>query len=147
MKPISTFFWSMFPTKLCQSYLSTSVSISLIPVNSLLISNHYSQILTRNLGPLPLELVRFYTAEIVSALDFLHSKGVAHRDLKPENIMIDVRYHLKIVSNLCPILISNRPTLVIQKCLRRKTGCNQQFRDQILFLLMMVQGKWAEGHL
>jgi serine/threonine protein kinase len=50
------------------------------------------------IGPLPLELVRFYTAEIVSALEFLHAKGIAHRDLKPENIMIDAKYHLKVVS-------------------------------------------------
>lgn len=47
--------------------------------------------------PLPIELVRFYTAELVSALEFIHSKGIAHRDLKPENIMIDGKYHLKIV--------------------------------------------------
>lgn len=49
-------------------------------------------------GPLPIELVRFYTAEIVSALEFLHTKGVVHRDLKPQNIMIDAKYHLKLVS-------------------------------------------------
>lgn len=50
------------------------------------------------LEPLPIELVRFYAAEIVSALEFIHSKGIAHRDLKPENIMIDGKYHLKIVN-------------------------------------------------
>jgi 3-phosphoinositide dependent protein kinase-1 len=43
-----------------------------------------------------LELVKFYAAELVSALDYMHGKQIAHRDLKPENILIDASYHLKI---------------------------------------------------
>lgn len=44
-----------------------------------------------------MELTKYYTAEIVSALEFLHSKGIAHRDLKPENILLDAQFHIKIV--------------------------------------------------
>ena len=42
--------------------------------------------------------MRYYAAEIVSALEVLHTQGIIHRDLKPENILLDRKYHVKIVS-------------------------------------------------
>lgn len=56
--------------------------------------------LIRFLEPLPIELARFYTAEIVSALEYLHTSKIGHRDLKPENILLDQKYHIKIVRSL-----------------------------------------------
>ena len=32
--------------------------------------------------------VRFYLAEMVLAIEFLHNKGIIHRDLKPENVLL-----------------------------------------------------------
>lgn len=40
---------------------------------------------------------RLYTAEIVSAVSHLHSKGIVHRDLKPENILMDSHGHVIIM--------------------------------------------------
>jgi 3-phosphoinositide dependent protein kinase-1 len=44
-----------------------------------------------------IELARFYIAEIISALELMHSKNVIHRDIKPENILVADDWHLKIV--------------------------------------------------
>jgi len=39
---------------------------------------------------------RFYAAEIVCAIETLHTNGIIYRDLKPENIILDSTGHLKI---------------------------------------------------
>jgi len=48
------------------------------------------------LGSLSEDRTRFYSAEIVLALEYLHKSGIIYRDLKPENILIDAEGHLKI---------------------------------------------------
>ena len=37
---------------------------------------------------------RFYLAELVLAIEGLHSHGIVHRDLKPENVLVDCLGHL-----------------------------------------------------
>lgn len=48
------------------------------------------------LGSFDLTCTRFYSAEVVSALEHLHGLGIIHRDLKPENILLDADMHIKI---------------------------------------------------
>ena len=42
------------------------------------------------------DIVRFYIAEIIIALEFVHAQNVMYRDLKPENILIDIDGHIKL---------------------------------------------------
>ena len=52
--------------------------------------------LIKKLKQFSLEQSLFYSAEIVEALEYCHSKKVVHRDLKPENILLDEKYHIKL---------------------------------------------------
>lgn len=42
------------------------------------------------------EEVRFITAEIVIAIDFLHSENILYRDLKLENVLLDCEGHVRL---------------------------------------------------
>lgn len=48
-------------------------------------------------GCYPLPDAKLYTAEILAALEYLHSVGIVYRDLKLENCLLDAEGHVKIV--------------------------------------------------
>ncbi|EOA20487.1 hypothetical protein CARUB_v10000799mg [Capsella rubella] len=47
-------------------------------------------------GRLSEDEARFYTAEVVDALEYIHSMGLIHRDIKPENLLLTSDGHIKI---------------------------------------------------
>ncbi|GAY43113.1 hypothetical protein CUMW_072050 [Citrus unshiu] len=52
--------------------------------------------LLRKVGCLEEDVARIYIAELVLALEYLHSLGIVHRDLKPDNLLIAHDGHIKL---------------------------------------------------
>jgi 3-phosphoinositide dependent protein kinase-1 len=44
---------------------------------------------------------RHYTAQLTSAIQYLHDAGVSHRDIKPENALLDESMRIKIADFGC----------------------------------------------
>lgn len=49
-----------------------------------------------NSGRFSENVARFYFAQLMGALSYMHTAGACHRDLKPENIMLDSEFNLKV---------------------------------------------------
>lgn len=52
--------------------------------------------LIRSKTKLPVDHAKFYAAQLLTILDYLHRKSIVHRDIKPENVLIDTTGYLKV---------------------------------------------------
>uniref|UniRef100_A0A126WZ05 non-specific serine/threonine protein kinase n=1 Tax=Mesotaenium caldariorum TaxID=31321 RepID=A0A126WZ05_9VIRI len=60
----------------------------------------------------PEQVAKFYAAEILLALEYLHCQGVIYRDLKPENILISENGHLLLTDFDLSFLGNSEPKLL-----------------------------------
>jgi len=52
--------------------------------------------LLKRLGAFSETMTRIYLAQVVLALEYLHSLGIVHRDLKPDNLLVSATGHIKL---------------------------------------------------
>ncbi|KAF8791393.1 putative protein kinase C delta type like protein [Argiope bruennichi] len=59
----------------------------------------------------------FYAAEIVSALKFLHKRGIVYRDIKLDNVVLDKDGHIRLVDfGMCQCRVYNEETMPSNFC-------------------------------
>lgn len=66
------------------------------------------------------DAVRFYAAEVLVALEYLHCQGIIYRDLKPENVLLQSNGHVSLTDFDLSCLTSCKPQLLIPETNEKK---------------------------
>ena len=83
------------------------------------------------MGPFPCDMARLYFAEMVLAVEYLHSYGIVHRDLKPDNLLITALGHIKLTDfGLSKMGLMSLATNLYEGFIDRET---REFSDKQVF--------------
>ena len=70
-------------------------------------------------GKFPENWAKFYSAEILLAIEHLHDNNITYRDLTPENVLLDASGHIKITDFGLSKQLSNEGTANDVNCITR----------------------------
>ncbi|CAA7025683.1 unnamed protein product [Microthlaspi erraticum] len=80
------------------------------------------------------DAVRFYAAQVVVALEYLHCQGIIYRDLKPENVLIQGNGDISLSDFDLSCLTSCRPQLLIPSIDEKKKKKQQKSQQTPVFM-------------
>ncbi|CAN6554411.1 unnamed protein product [Malus baccata var. baccata] len=72
------------------------------------------------------ESARFYAAEVVIALEYLHCLGIVYRDLKPENILLQKDGHIVLTDFDLSFMTSCKPLIIRHQSLNNRRWSSSQ---------------------
>lgn len=78
------------------------------------------------------DAARFYVAEVVVALEYLHCQGIIYRDLKPENVLLQSGGHVSLTDFDLSCLTSCKPQLLVPVINEKKK--NQKGQQNPIFM-------------
>ncbi|KAF6153809.1 hypothetical protein GIB67_001042 [Kingdonia uniflora] len=73
---------------------------------------HFSELAVKYDLILPLSSLRFYVAEVLLSMEYLHMLGIVYRDLKPENVLVREDGHIMLSDFDLSLRCTVSPTLV-----------------------------------